>query len=105
MRSAKNPDPPFPEGFTFHRPDTASDAFGRSQAIAGLFDFAARQMTNKCRVCGEFAVVDHHGGWLLTLCNFHLPAARAAQGDTRPPYELTAVPATPQDVEVWRALS
>ena len=70
--------------------------------VRQVVDYAARQMKKKCCVCGEFGVVDHHNGWLVTLCNFHLPAARAARGDTRLLRELTAVPATPRDVEVWR---
>lgn len=37
MSSTKKPDHPFPEGFTFHRPDTASNVLGRCQAAAGLF--------------------------------------------------------------------
>jgi len=73
--------------------------------VRQVVNYAARQMKNKCCVCGEFAVVDHHGAWLLTLCNFHLPAARTARGDARALHELTAVPATAQDVEVWRESS
>lgn len=37
MSSTKKPDHPFPEGFTFHRPDTASNVLGHCQAAAGLF--------------------------------------------------------------------
>ena len=70
--------------------------------VRQVVDYAARQMSEKCCVCGEFAIVGHHGAMLATLCNSHIPAARAARGDTRPLYELTAVPATPRDVEVWR---
>lgn len=66
---------------------------------------ASLRMNDKCCVCGEFAGVDHHGALLSTLCNFHLPVARAARRDTRPLHDLTAVPATPQDVENWRASS
>ena len=70
-----------------------------------LVGLASLRMKDKCCVCGEFAVVDHHGAWLSTLCNFHFPVARAARGDTRTLHELTAVPATPQDIEIWRASS
>lgn len=65
-------------------------------------DYAAQQMNDKCCVCGEAAIVDRHGAMLATLCNYHLPAARAARGDKRHLPELTVVPATAQDIEVWR---
>lgn len=71
-------------------------------AVRQVVDSAARQMQDKCCVCGAFAVVQEHDGWLLTLCNFHFPAALAARGDARPLYELMAVPAAPQDVEILR---
>ena len=70
--------------------------------VGQVVDYATRQMKNKCCVCGEFGVVDHNNNWLVTLCNYHLPAARVDRGDMRPLYELTAVPATPRDVAVWR---
>lgn len=82
------------------------DDFVRIRAQAQrLVSLAALRIDDKCCVCGEFAVVDRHGAWLSTLCNFHLPAARAARGDARPLYELTAVPATPRDIEIWRGAS
>lgn len=82
------------------------DDFVRIRAEAHrLVGLAALRMEDKCCVCGEFAGVDHHGALLSTLCNFHLPVARAARRDTRPLHELTAVPAIPQDVEIWRASS
>ena len=70
--------------------------------IVGL---ASLRMKDKCCVCGEFAVVADHGTTLVNLCNFHLPAARAARGVMRSLRELTAVPATPQDINVWRPSS
>ena len=83
-----------------------SDDFVRIRAEAPRsVGLAALRMEDRCCVCGEFAVVDHHGAMLATLCNFHLPVARAARGNTRPLYKLTAVPATPQDVEIWRVSS
>ena len=83
-----------------------TDDFVRIRAEAHrLVGLASLRMEDKCCVCGEFAVVDHHGAMLATLCNFHLPVASAARGDTRTLHELTAVPATPQDVEIWRASS
>ena len=36
MLSTKKPDLPFSEGFTFHRPNTASNVLGYGQAEAGL---------------------------------------------------------------------
>ena len=37
MQSNKKPNLPFPEGYSFYRPDTASSHFGYAQAAAGLF--------------------------------------------------------------------
>ena len=56
----------------------------------------AAVMDNKCCVCGD------HGtktgtGWISTLCEYHGEDARYARGDTRPVYELFAVPKFPSD--------
>ena len=75
------------------------------QEARRMVGLASLRMNDKCCVCGEFAVVAHHGTTLVTLCNFHLPAARAARGDTRSHRELAAVPASPQELKVWRPSS
>ena len=72
------------------------------QEARRMVGLASLRMKDKCCVCGEFAVVADHGTTLVNLCNFHLPAARAARGDMRTLRELTAVPTTPQDFKVWR---
>ena len=75
------------------------------QEARRMVGLASLRMKDKCCVCGEFAVVAHHGATLATLCNFHLPVARAERGDMRSLHELAAVPASPQELNVWRPSS
>lgn len=57
----------------------------------------AAVMDHKCCMCGDPGTKRTDTPWVATLCDYHDTDARYTRGDTRPVYEVFAVPKFPGD--------
>lgn len=67
------------------------------ERVRSAVERCAVVMDHKCCVCGDLGTKRTDTPWVATLCDYHDTDARCARGDTRPVYELTAVPKFPGD--------